>query len=239
LLKERGARVFVDCQPSLQRLVAAQPYIDGLVSQDNSSERQTWDFSAPLLSLPHLFGTTLDSIPSDVPYIIAPVTASHPAISAAPGMKVGLVWAGSQTYRGDRKRSIDLSVFEPLGGVEGVSWFSLQTGPAVVQLQHYARPALTDLSMSLTDWAETAQVIQQLDLVITVDTGIAHLAGALGKPCWVLISENADWRWLLSRDDSPWYPAVRLFRQEQADAWEPVVARVATQLSELIRARQV
>ncbi len=238
LLKERGARVLIDCQPSLQRLVAAQPYVDGLISQDNSAERQTWDFTAPLLSLPHLFGTTLDSIPSETPYLAPPAAAPHPAIGAAPGVKVGLVWAGSSTFRGDRKRSIDLSVFEPLGSVDGVSWFSLQTGPAVGQLQHYPRPALTDLSASLVDWADTAQIIQQLDLVITVDTAVAHLAGALGKPCWILISENPDWRWLLGRDDSPWYPAVRLFRQEQADAWEPVVARVATQLTELVRARQ-
>lgn len=238
LLKERGARVVVDCQPSLQRLLAGQPYVDAIISQDNASERQTWDYAAPLLSLPHLLGTTLDSVPAEIPYLAAPLGASHPAVASAPGLKVGLVWAGSPTFRGDRKRSIDLSVFEPFGSVEGVSWFSLQVGPASAQLQHYGRPALTDLSPSLGDWADTAQIIAQLDLVISVDTAVAHLAAAMGKPCWILVSENADWRWLLSREDSPWYPGVRLFRQEQADAWEPVVARAATQLGELVRSRQ-
>lgn len=236
LLKERGARVLVDCQPTLQRLVAAQPYIDGFVSQDNT-ERQTWDYSAPLLSLPHLFGTTLDSVPAEVPYLTVPTGPAHPTLSAAPGLKVGMVWAGSPTFRGDRKRSIDLSVFEPLSSVEGVSWFSLQMGPASTQLQHFTRPALLDMSPIIGDWVDTAQLVQQLDLVLSVDTAVAHLAGALGKPCWVLVSENADWRWLLGRDDSPWYPTVRLFRQEQADAWEPVVGRVAVQLTELVRSR--
>lgn len=236
LLKERGARVLVDCQPTLQRLVAAQPYIDGFVSQDNT-ERQTWDYSAPLLSLPHLFGTTLDSVPAEVPYLTVPTGPAHPTLSAAPGLKVGMVWAGSPTFRGDRKRSIDLSVFEPLSSVEGVSWFSLQMGPASTQLQHFTRPALLDMSPIIGDWVDTAQLVQQLDLVLSVDTAVAHLAGALGKPCWVLVSENADWRWLLGRDDSPWYPTVRLFRQEQADAWEPVVGRVAVQLAELVRSR--
>lgn len=236
LLKERGARVLVDCQPTLQRLVAAQPYIDGFVSQDNT-ERQTWDYSAPLLSLPHLFGTTLDSVPAEVPYLTVPTGPAHPTLSAAHGLKVGMVWAGSPTFRGDRKRSIDLSVFEPLSSVEGVSWFSLQMGPASTQLQHFTRPALLDMSPIIGDWVDTAQLVQQLDLVLSVDTAVAHLAGALGKPCWVLVSENADWRWLLGRDDSPWYPTVRLFRQEQADAWEPVVGRVAVQLAELVRSR--
>lgn len=148
-----------------------------------------------------------------------------------------MVWAGSPTFRGDRKRSIDLSVFEPLSSVEGVSWFSLQMGPASTQLQHFTRPALLDMSPIIGDWVDTAQLVQQLDLVLSVDTAVAHLAGALGKPCWVLVSENADWRWLLGRDDSPWYPTVRLFRQEQADAWEPVVGRVAVQLAELVRSR--
>lgn len=238
LLKERGARVLVDCQPTLQRLVAAQPYVDGLVSQDNT-ERQTWDYTAPLLSLPHLFGTTLDSVPAEVPYLTVPAGPAHPTLAAAPGLKVGMVWAGSPTFRGDRKRSIDLSVFEPLSSVEGVSWFSLQMGPASTQLQHFTRPALLDMSPLIGDWVDTAQLVQQLDLVLTVDTAVAHLAGALGKPCWVLVSENADWRWLLGRDDSPWYPSVRLFRQEQADAWEPVVGRVAVQLGELVRSRVV
>lgn len=236
LLKERGARVLVDCQPTLQRLIAAQPYVDGLISQD-VGERQTWDYSAPLLSLPHLFGTTLDSVPAETPYLIVPQGPANPAVASAPGLKVGLVWAGSPTFRGDRKRSIDLSVFEPLSSIEGTSWFSLQMGPASTQLQHFSRPPLTDMSSLIGDWVDTAQLIEQLDLVISVDTAVGHLAGALGRPCWLLIAENPDWRWLLARDDSPWYPSLRLFRQEQADAWEPVVARVTAQLGELVKSR--
>jgi tetratricopeptide (TPR) repeat protein len=233
LLKERGATVVVDCQPTLQRLLAAQNYVDRLATQDSGGTKPTWDYSASIVSLPHLFGTTLDTVPAPAAYITAPSGSPHPTLANAQGLKVGLVWAGSPAYRNDRKRSIDLSAFEPLAAVPGISWFSLQVGPPSARLQQPTHLAIQDLGSTLTDWVDTAQLIQQLDLVITVDTAVAHLAGAMGKPVWVLVPDAADWRWLLGRDDSPWYPSLRLFRQEQADAWEPVIARVGSKLVEL------
>ncbi len=234
LLKERGARVIVDCPPPLQRLLAGQPYVDQVF--DSQQERVAWDYFAPLMSLPHLFATTLETIPSQVPYLS--LDPSHPVpveVTDAPGLKVGLVWTGSPEYHGDRRRSLELSSFEPLSNLEGVSWFSLQLGPAQGQLHDGGpRPALSDLANSLRDLADTAAVLNQLDLVISVDTAVAHLAGALGRPCWVLVSEHCDWRWLLGREDSPWYPSLRLFRQEQYGAWEPVIARVRAQLAQLL-----
>ena len=236
LLTDRGARVIIDCPPSLHRLLAAQPYVTSVFFSDtNGDARPEWDYAAPLLSLPHLFGTTLDSVPSQVPYLTVPPGSPDSMIASAPGLKVGLVWAGDPTHRNDRRRSIDLAAFEPLAGVEGVSWFGLQLGTANEQLQRVVRPQVYDLSGVINDWTDTAQLIEQLDLIISVDTAVAHLAGALGKQCWVLISEQADWRWLLARDDSPWYPSLRLFRQEQTGAWEPVIARVRSQLAALPR----
>lgn len=236
LLKERGATVLVDCQPTLQRLFAAQPYVDNVVNHEPGAAKSRWDYSASLVSLPHLLGTTLDTIPAPPAYIKAPASASHPALASASGLKVGLVWAGNPAYRNDRKRSIDLSAFEPLAAIPGISWFSLQAGPQSARLQQPSHLPLQDLGSGLTDWVDTAQLVEQLDLVITVDTAVAHLAGAMGKPTWILLPDAADWRWLLGRDDSPWYPSVRLFRQEQADAWEPVIARVGSKLVELTQA---
>lgn len=236
LLNQRGARVIIDAPPSLHRLLLAQPYVSAAFSSDNAHEgKPEWQYAAPLMSLPHLFGTTLDSVPAQVPYVsVAPATP-HPAISAAPGLKVGLVWAGDPAHRNDRRRSIDPSAFEPLASVEGVSWFSLQLGAASEQLLRVARPQVHDLSGEIQDWTDTAQLVEQLDLVISVDTAVAHLVGAMGKPGWVLLSEQADWRWLLARNDSPWYPSLRLFRQEQTGAWEPVIARVCTHLASMVR----
>ncbi len=238
LLKERGATVVVDCQASLQRLFAAQPYIDRVVNQDSTSAKPNWDYSASIVSLPHLFSTTLDSVPAPAPYISVTPNSVSPAVANAPGLKVGLVWAGNPAYRNDRKRSIDLSAFDPLASIPGVSWFSLQVGPQSARLQQPTHLPLQDLGSAIADWVDTAELVQQLDLVITVDTAVAHLAGAMGKQVWVLVPDAADWRWLLARDDSPWYPGMRLFRQEQADAWEPVIARVGSKLVELTHASQ-
>jgi hypothetical protein len=230
LVKQRGGRVVIEAPQPMRRLLAAQDYIDAVF--DPEDERPKWDFFAPLLSLPHIFGTTLETIPSEVPYLVAETLPTPVAIAAAPpGLNVGLVWAGSPAHPNDRRRSMDLSYFEPLGGLEGINWFSLQTGAAAAQLHPGSRPVFADLGVSLKDVADTAAVLKHLDLVITVDTATAHLAGALGIPCWVLLQEHPDWRWLLGREDSPWYPSVRLFRQEQFGTWEPVIARVRTQLA--------
>ena len=147
--------------------------------------------------------------------------------------KVGVVWAGSPTFANDRFRSMPLAALDALVEVSDIAWFSLQKGPARTQLTHAAlKPH--DLTDHIQDFADTAALIEQLDLVIAVDTSVAHLAGALGKPVWVLLPANYDWRWMLDRDDSPWYPTMRLFKQTTLGDWEPVVRRVKEALARTV-----
>ncbi len=231
LLKERGARVIVDCKAALHRLLIAQPYIDAVY--DGDDDQPPYDHFAAIPSLPHLMATTPHTIPSEVPYMQVPPSAPAAEVAAAPGLKVALVWAGDPTNPADRHRSIPLATLDMLADVPGVSWFSLQLGPAREQLHTPLRLRVTDLSAHVTDFQDTAQLLQHVDLLLTVDTAAAHLAGALGRPTWLLLDEQANWRWLLERNDSPWYSSVRLFRQERAGAWEPLLLRVAAELGDL------
>ncbi len=208
-------------------------------------------FSAhcPLLSLPHLFGTTLDTIPAEVPYLIPPPLAgggkregSKPdtlftapddpswtdRIANLPGRPIGLCWAGSRAYSQDRWRSLPAEALALLAAIPGLSFVSLQkdlSEPAAAGLH------LHDWTEHLTDFAETAALISRLDLVISVDTAVAHLAGALGKPVWLLNRFEPDWRWLRDRNDSPWYPTLRQFRQPAPGDWSSVVQQVAHELA--------
>jgi tetratricopeptide (TPR) repeat protein len=199
-----------------------------------------FDVHCPLMSLPLAFGTTLDSIPGATPYLRA-----NPAKAAAwqrrladdRGFRIGLVWAGGirpndpQALATDAKRSITLAQLAPLTGIPGVSWYSLQKGkPADQAREPPPGMALIDLMDEVRDFADTAALVAQLDLVISVDTAVAHLAGGLDTPVWLLSRFDGCWRWLLERDDSPWYPSLRLFRQEAAAAWTPVIARLARDL---------
>ena len=144
-----------------------------------------------------------------------------------------LTWAGSPINIADERRSLALSALAPLADVEGVRFYSLQKGPATQQARH-PPPGMTliDLDAHISDFADTAAIMTHLDLVITVDTSVDHLAGAMGVPVWTLIYHPPDWRWLLEREDSPWYPSMRLFRQHAVDEWGPVVERVASALRE-------
>ncbi|HLI10812.1 MAG TPA: tetratricopeptide repeat protein [Alphaproteobacteria bacterium] len=191
-----------------------------------------------LMSLPQRFGTTLSTIPTEIPYLGAdPVRAAHWRAALPPGFRVGLAWAGRPEHHNDRNRSLPFAALRPLLSTPGVQFVSLQKPPA-----EDAAAAATDaapplrLGSRLTDFAETAAVIAGLDLVIAVDTAVAHLAGALGRPCWLLLPSPADWRWLLGRADSPWYPTLRLYRQAIPGDWDGVVARVARDLA--LRARE-
>jgi len=194
-----------------------------------------FDFHMPLLSLPGVFATTLDTIPADVPYIMPPADrlADWQDRLAGPGRRVGLVWRGNPDHVNDHNRSLDPALLAPLLAAPGCQFFSLQKAPADGDW-----PALqglgtvTDLAPALTDFAETAAAIAGLDLVITVDTAVAHLAGALGRPCWVLLPHVPDWRWLMDRGDSPWYPSLRLFRQAASADWPAVVDHVAAALAQ-------
>lgn len=231
MLKERGARVIVDAKSALHRLLLAQSYVDSVYDGDDEQPRH--DHFASLLSLPHLLGTQFETIPNDVPYLFVPPSTPPPELAAAQGLKVGLVWAGDPNHTADRQRSIPLSTLDMLADIPSVSWFGLQVGPAREQLHTPMRMRITDLSPHIGDFQDTAQLLQHVDLLLTVDTAAAHLAGALGRPTWLLLDEQASWRWLLDRTDSPWYPGMRLFRQERAGAWEPLLSRVASELSAL------
>ena len=192
------------------------------------------DYYVNLLSLPRIFGTEPDSIPAEIPYLQAePALAERWAsrVAAAGTLKVGLVWAGNPGHALDWYRSLPLRTLAPLLGIEGVRFFSLQKGPAAAEADTApAATAMVNLGPELDDFADTAAVISHLDLVLCVDTAVAHLAGALGKPVWLLLPQPADWRWLEDREDTPWYPTMRLFRQRRRGDWDDVVARVKAAL---------
>src|SRR5689334_18061836 len=176
-----------------------------------------FDYYAHLMGLPRVFGTEIDSVPDAVPYLrIAPdrLERWRQRLAEDRKLKIGVVWAGSPTHVRDRYRSTTLEALAPLFDVDGTSWYSLQKGPAALAPeQQESRTTIVDLEDELTDFAETAAAISALDLIISVDTSVAHLAGALGKPLWLMLAHPAEWRWLEDRDDTPWYPTARLFRQ--------------------------
>ncbi|HWY86690.1 MAG TPA: glycosyltransferase family 9 protein, partial [Gemmataceae bacterium] len=231
-----GAIVLLRCPPELTRLVTGMPGIKGLVPMDQPPP--LCEFQCPLLSLPFVLGTELPSIPTAVPYLVP-----EPALVRAwrekldmhgQGFRVGLVWAGTALHKNDRNRSLPLRGLSAMAAIANVLYVSLQVGAPAAQLA--APPAgmkIVDVGTQLTDFADTAAVIANLDLVITVDTAVAHMAGAMGKPVWTLLSKVADWRWLLDREDSPWYPTMRLFRQKTRGDWAELMGRVAAALAEI------
>ncbi|HEY7944692.1 MAG TPA: DUF5672 family protein [Casimicrobiaceae bacterium] len=236
LLSRAGARCIVHCAPALEPLLATLPGVDRVVSGEASLT--PYDAHLPLLSLPRVCGTTLQTIPADLPCIAAPAAtreAARAAVAATAGrFRVGLAWAGSKAHGNDRNRSCPLDALAPLFEIGGIAWFSLQQGEAT--RQGATTPSGERLAWLAADapLAFTASLIAELDLVISVDTSIAHLAGALARPVWTMLPFAPDWRWLLGRDDSPWYPTMRLFRQPRPRDWNAVARRMAGELRALI-----
>lgn len=235
LVRARVSRVVVQCQAPLVPLLSTGfAGADQVVS--NSVEPPPCDVQAPLMSLPRILGvSSLDAIPAKVPYLEPDpglVARWRSVLSGVPGLRVGIVWQGNPRNPADRLRSVPLAAFAPLAGMEGVRLVSLQKGPGASQLAEGA--FALDLSDRLDEangpFMDTAAVLRNLDLLVTVDSAVAHLAGALGVPTWVVLSRAADWRWLRGRDDTPWYPATRLFRQERLGEWGPVFERIARAL---------
>ncbi|HEX4146491.1 MAG TPA: tetratricopeptide repeat protein [Pirellulales bacterium] len=233
LLKERGARVVLAAHAALGRLLAAHPDLDEVLALRPVEELPRCDFCLSLMSAPSAFGTTVDTIPRDVPYLWADpelIENWRRELAAIEGMKIGIVWQGSLDYPSDRWRSAPLAQFEPLARVPGVRLISLQKGFGAEQLAGVDFPVL-DLASRLDQGAgsfmDTAAVIRNLDLVATVDTAIAHVAGALGAPVWVALPFSPYWIWLRERDDSPWYPTARLFRQTALGEWPSVFEQMA------------
>jgi tetratricopeptide (TPR) repeat protein len=229
----RGGKVIVECQVSaLKRLLESCPGVAEVVVAGSSLPH--FDCHVPLLSLPLLFGTTLETIPASVPYLKAlpaDVEKWRMRLGEKKGLRVGLVWYGRQDQVLNRKRSCPLELFSPLGSVPNVEFYSLQIGEGAEQLKE-GTPGLyiKDLTGEITDFADTAAFIANLDLVVTIDTAVAHLAGAVGAQTWVILPYGADWRWLQNRSDSPWYPTMRLFRQQTPGDWAPVLVDVAEAL---------
>ena len=229
LVAVRSGKVVVECQEQLKRLLEQQGHDYSIVAR--GEQLPEFDVHCPLLSLPRLFSTTLETIPREVPYLRADGELSDAWRKrlARDGefLRVGLVWAGRPTHWNDRHRSLALSALAPLGDPERFRFYSLQKGEASSQSK--APPPglkLLDYTRDLEDFADTAALISALDLVITVDTSVAHLAGALGKKVWVLLPFSPDWRWMRDRSDSPWYPTMRLFRQAEPGGWERELDRV-------------
>jgi tetratricopeptide (TPR) repeat protein len=225
----RGGRVMFACSVELNRLLQRFPGVERIFSKNPPPP---FDVHCPLMSLPRVLGTRLESIPADIPYLNADpqiAEAWHKKLEPRTDeLRVGLAWAGKPTNKRDRDRSISLAQLGPLAAAAGITFYSLQKGDAALQAKHPPPGMqLIDLTADIGDFADTAGFISCLDLVVTVDTAVAHLAGAMGKPVWTLIPYLPDWRWLLDREDSPWYPTMRLFRQKTAGDWEEVVRRVA------------
>jgi Flp pilus assembly protein TadD len=232
--REGGCRIILECPAPLARLMQRLP--GGAEIIPSGHPLPTFDVHLPTLSLPLVFRTDLNSIPADIPYLSAdPIATDLWATKLPPSggrKRIGLVWAGRPENKNDRNRSITLQQLAPLANAP-VQFISLQKGSAAEQLRNPpAGMEIFDASDEIYDFADTAALIAHLDLVIAVDTAVAHLAGAMGKPVWVLTPFSPDWRWLMNRDDSPWYPTLRLFRQKVLRQWPDVIEQVAAALSQ-------
>lgn len=227
LVVERGGRVIIGCSQPLVSLLSGMPGV--VAASDRGETMPAFDVVAPLLSLPHLLGITLETLPAAIPYLRAPDERVVPLPPTGTNkLRVGIAWAGNSRFKNNRRRSCGFSYFRDLiDRHPDVAFFSMQVGERSQSAEDSEAPsALVDLSSLLTDWAATASILSQLNLVISVDTGIVHLAGALGKPVWTLLASSADPRWLLNRSDSPWYPTMRLFRQQRPGDWQGVFQHI-------------
>ena len=231
-VKALGATVLVLLRNELRELATRVPAIDRVLGPNEPYP--PFDYYVNLLSLPRVFGTECSSIPAAVPYLSIDGASGakwRQRLQSEGALKVGIVWAGSPTHSRDRFRSLPVGSLAPLMQLPGVRFYSLQKGPAAASLKG-ADPGVVDLGEELESFADTAAAIAHLDLVVGVDTAVVHLAGALGKPVWTLVANPPDWRWMEGRDDSPWYPTMRLFRQKATGNWDEVVDRVKTALQE-------
>ena len=226
LLSGLGASVVIESTAPLVRLLASLPAKPRLVGPGETVDA---DLQVPLMSLPRLFQTTVETIPNDGPYLFAdPALMSSVApLVGGPGRRIGLVWQGNPRQVDEPHRSIPLAALAPLVALPGATFYGLQRDHGRDQLASFAgRERIVDLGPRLDDLATTAAILGHLDLVITTCTAVAHLAGALGRPVWILLKRGADWRWMLDRSDSPWYPTARLIRQRRPGDWHDVAERV-------------
>lgn len=231
-VKTLGPEIVFECHKDMYALCYEQTGIDIVISK--GTKLPACDYHIPLLSLAQIFNINFDNIPNNVPYIYVPenkIEQWQGLLANASKVKIGLVWAGNPEHPNDYNRSCDLQQWLPFLEQEEIDFFSLQKKFKLEQLQQLPENIhVTNLEDKIFDYVDTAACITQLDLVITVDTSVAHLAGALGKPVWVLIPYVPDWRWMLNTEKSPWYPTMRLFRQQKIGDWEPVIAKITEEL---------
>lgn len=237
-LAAAGGRIILEVQPPLARVLQRSPDFSGITVVPRGARLPPADVQIPLLSLPRLAGTDTHNIPDHCPYIVAPPDSVPPPGLQPDRLKIGICWAGKPSHRNDRNRSVPLSSFGALFDLPGTDFLSLQKGPAAEEIAERSIGALVrDLGGGFRDFADTAAALRALDLVITVDTSVAHLAGAMARPVWVLLPYAPDWRWMLHRDDSPWYPSMTLFRQTSPGDWDEVFTRVRQALLRKLRGR--
>jgi tetratricopeptide (TPR) repeat protein len=236
MLAERGARVILRVGDPLHLLLSGLPGVAECVPKSVRA-MPAFDLHCPICSLPLAFGTRLDTIPAAIPYVPAPPESRVQAwedrledrLGPRKGLRVGLVWSGRPTHANDFNRSIPLGVLSRILDIDA-TFVSLQKDPRPVDKAVLEQTSIVDLTSHLTDFAETAALVSCLDLVIGVDTSVVHLAGALGRPTWIVLPYTPDYRWLLGRTDSPWYPTARLFRQDEKRCYRPVLDRLRNEL---------
>ncbi len=233
LLARRGGRVVVTCARSLCQILASCPGVDQVILEGDSLPE--YACYAPVMSLPAILGTTLETIPVEVPYLAADparVAAWGQALGKTSEFKIGVVWQGNPIHTKDRERSFHLMHLEPVAKLPGVRLYSLQKNFGLEQIEAVAdRFPVIDLGHRLNDLVDTAAVMRNLDLIISADSSPAHLAGALAVPVWMPLPFICDWRWMTDREDTPWYPTMRLFRQSRYGDWDELFSRLARELA--------
>jgi Flp pilus assembly protein TadD len=236
MVADRGGKVILQCQKELLSLIKNVEGVEHIIALQEPLP--VFDIHCPLLCIPMIFDTDLDTIPAKIPYIKAEdllVKRWRDRLGRSSAVKVGLIWQGNPVHKRDRERSIAFEKLVALADIKGISFYSLQKEEGSGESRNPSCGLkLIDFMDEVQDFSDTAALIENLDLVISVDTSVAHLAGAMGKPVWTLLQYSPDWRWMLDREDSPWYPTMRLFRQPSLGDWESVIERVNRELQVFI-----
>jgi Flp pilus assembly protein TadD len=235
LVAARGGRVILEVPRPLVGLLSGLEGVEHVIVA--GEPLPVFDFHCSLMSLPNVFGTTLATIPATTPYL--PIDEPRrkywqQRLTSSTGLRIGIVWAGNPNNPDDRQRSLPFAALAPLWNIPGIRWYSLQVGERRADLDAAPPGMIEDLSPALNDFAGTAAVISQLDLVLSVCTSVAHLSGTIGCPTWVMLHFAADWRWMTERQDTPWYPSARLFRQAEPGEWGHVIHNITFQLRDLV-----
>jgi hypothetical protein len=235
LVQARGGRVLLECQPELETLLSGLAGAEQVIRL--GAPLPPFDVQCPLMSVAGRLNVTVETIPARIPYLfadVAKVNRWREKLAMDLDFKVGIAWASRPN---PPHRSIKPTLLSRLGSVPGVRFYSLQQSDTATGAFSGLPPRMqiVDCAPELRDFADTAALLMNLDLILTIDTAVAHLAGALGRPTWVLIPKPSDWRWLLSRNDSPWYPTVRLFRQSRPRDWSAPIQEVERELNQVVR----